>query len=175
LYRYITVLREPVSRFMSFYSYTCLLGAEGRKHWPQEWIDAGECSLNPLQFAMEMKSDGSGFSMIDLLAPGGDQKAGCRVEAAKRNLVSGCTRYLLLEQLEDGFSRVRRTLPDLAPEQQNDSNGRLTDVQKGRLAAYEADQEMMTQVRQWLEDDIDVYQFAQQHYEEQWSKPLETC
>ena len=111
---YLTVLREPVARFMSYYSYICLLGAEGHEHWPEEWVREGRCSLNPLEFYEEIAK--GGFSMIDLLAPGGDHsgKTRCRVEAAKKNLESKCVRFALLERMDHSMQMMRKTMPDLA-------------------------------------------------------------
>jgi hypothetical protein len=98
---------------MSYYAYICLLGAENREHWTEEWLAQGKCTADPAQFARVISP--AGFSMVDLLAPGGDAtgRSGCRLAAAKRNLVSGCTRYLLLDRLDEGLRRLAKAVPDL--------------------------------------------------------------
>jgi len=199
---YLTVLREPMERFMSYYAYICLLGAENREHWTQEWLDEGRCGADPAQFARVVAP--RSFSMVDLLAPGGDAtgRSGCRLAAAKRNLVSGCTRYLLLDRLDEGLERLGRAVPDLREfadsssalgessagslgrvslAEQNSVNGKnsareaLSDAQKALLARYEADESIMAELREYLKDDTEVYDFAVARYDEQWDKPLATC
>jgi hypothetical protein len=226
---YLTVLREPLERFMSYYAYICLLGAENREHWTEEWLAQGKCTADPAQFARVISP--AGFSMVDLLAPGGDAtgRSGCRLAAAKRNLVSGCTRYLLLDRLDEGLRRLAKAVPDLrefakterekvpllgegrtegqtAEEgarpnrfatvatgaaaaslgrvslaEQNSVNGKnsardaLSEAQKALLARYEADESIMAELREYLKEDKEVYDFAVARYEEQWDKPLATC
>ena len=188
---YLTVLREPVARFMSYYSYICLLGAEGHEHWPKEWVRDGRCSLNPLDFYEQIVN--GGFSMIDLLAPGGDTtgKTRCRVEAAKRNLESKCMRFALLERINHGMKMMRETMPDLAAiglpplgydplltpadRGQNGSEHRLSPAAKQRLDNYKKDENMMGKLRELLKDDVEVYEFAKSRYDKQWTEPLHTC
>jgi hypothetical protein len=188
---YLTVLREPVARFMSYYSYICLLGAEGHEHWPEEWVRDGRCSLNPLDFYEQIAK--GGFSMIDLLAPGGDTsgKTRCRVEAAKRNLESKCMRFALLERINHGMKMMRETMPDLAAiglppvgydpllaptdRGQNGSGDRLSPAAKQRLDNYKKDENMMGKLRELLKDDVEVYEFAVSRYDKQWTEPLHTC
>ena len=212
---------------MSYYAYICLLGAENREHWTEEWLAQGKCTADPAQFARVISP--AGFSMVDLLAPGGDAtgRSGCRLAAAKRNLVSGCTRYLLLDRLDEGLRRLAKAVPDLrefaAPEretsvlgegrpeglaaegakpnrlatvstgaaaaslgrvslaEQNSVNGKnsardaLSEAQKALLARYEADESSMAELREYLKEDKEVYDFAVARYEEQWDKPLATC
>lgn len=202
---YLTVLREPMERFMSYYAYICLLGAENREHWTQEWLEKGRCDADPAQFARVVAP--RGFSMVDLLAPGGDAtgRSGCRLAAAKRNLVSGCTRFLLLDRLDDGLEKLGRAVPDLREfadsssalgdsssagsgslgrvslAEQNSVNGKnsareaLSEAQKALLARYEADESIMAELREYLKEDTEVYDFAVARYDEQWDKPLATC
>lgn len=186
---YLTVLREPVARFMSYYSYICLLGAEGHEHWPEEWVREGRCSLNPLEFYEEIAK--GGYSMIDLLAPGGDHsgKTRCRVEAAKKNLESKCVRFALLERMDHSMQMMRKTMPDLAaiglserdplltPADlgQNGSGDRLSPAAKERLDNYKKDEDMMGKLRELLADDVEVYEFALSRYDKQWTEPLQTC
>ena len=209
---YLTVLREPLERFLSYYAYICLLGAEHREHWTPEWLEEGRCTADPAEFARVVSP--SGFSMVDLLAPGGDAtgRSGCRLAAAKRNLVSGCTRYLLLDRLDEGLERLARDAPDLRAfagagggegrealpsgaeaagaaglgetvslAAQNSVNGKnsardaLSDAQRALLAQYEADETIMAELREYLREDTEVYDFAVARYDEQWDKPLATC
>ena len=190
---YLTVLREPVARFMSYYSYICLLGAEGHQAWTEEWLREGRCSLNPLEF---YETNGKeSYSMIDLLAPGGDNsgRSRCRVEAAKMNLQSNCMRFALLERIDHGMQMMRETMPDLAaiglpppwhddptynPNDTGDQNGsedRLSPEAKQRLENYKKDENMMGKLRELLKDDVEVYNFALSRYDKQWTEPLSTC
>ena len=109
---YLTVLRDPMERFVSHYSYLCLEGSEGMTSWDPEWIAEEEkyrdlgCPASPSEFL------GRVGKLTQLFAPGADPESACGVEAAKRNLVSPCVRYLLLDKLDDGLARMRARLPD---------------------------------------------------------------
>ena len=109
---YLTVLRDPMERFVSHYSYLCLEGSEGMTSWDPEWIAEEEkyrdlgCPASPSEFL------GRVGKLTQLFAPGADPESACGVEAAKRNLVSPCVRYLFLDKLDDGLARMRARLPD---------------------------------------------------------------
>ena len=109
---YLTVLRDPMERFVSHYSYLCLEGSEGMTSWDPEWIAEEEkyrdlgCPASPSEFL------GRVGKLTQPFAPGADPESACGVEAAKRNLVSPCVRYLLLDKLDDGLARMRARLPD---------------------------------------------------------------
>ena len=113
---YVTVLRDPVERFMSHYAYGCLEGSENKATWDPEWIEQASekgyeidgCPASPVEFHARVGD------MNSLLAPGADPSSTCAVEAAKRNLRSPCVRFLLLDEFEDGLAQMRRTLPDFA-------------------------------------------------------------
>lgn len=113
---YLTILRDPLERFMSHYVYSCLEGSEDRHTWDAEWIaDASAkgyaqngCPLSPVEFHSRVGG------MINILAPGANPTTRCAVEAAKRNLRSPCVRFLLLDDLEHGLTEMRRTLPDFS-------------------------------------------------------------
>ena len=49
---YITILREPIERLMSFYKYICLQGSENFGDWPEDWDREDEkgCPLNLVDF-----------------------------------------------------------------------------------------------------------------------------
>lgn len=57
----------------------------------------------------------------------------------------------------------------------NSSRERLDAGARALLDAYEADEGMMAEIRAFLREDIEVYDFAVKHYHEQWEKPLATC
>jgi hypothetical protein len=65
--------------------------------------------------------------------------------------------------------------------EQNSVNGKnsardaLSEAQKALLARYEADESIMAELREYLKEDKEVYDFAVARYEEQWDKPLATC
>jgi hypothetical protein len=82
---YLTILRDPLERFMSHYVYSCLEGSEDRHTWDAEWIaDASAkgyaqngCPLSPVEFHSRVGG------MINILAPGANPTTRCAVEAAK--------------------------------------------------------------------------------------------
>ena len=199
---YLTVLRDPMERFVSHYSYLCLEGSEGMTSWDPEWIAEEEkyrdlgCPASPSEFL------GRVGKLTQLFAPGADPESACGVEAAKRNLVSPCVRYLLLDKLDDGLARMRARLPDFpeigaetagdaaqadlgarqhpgsrqfAESRHNDSGKRLTPAKKARLERYLADPKEMAKVREALRAEAEIYRFAEAHYEAQWEKDLQTC
>ena len=196
---YLTVLRNPMERFMSHYVYSCLEGSEGMANWDAEWIqdakrkgyDRTGCPLSPVEF--HSRVGGS----INLLAPGADPNSQCAVEAAKRNLQSPCVRFLLLDKLEDGLAKMRSTLPDFADigvdaglgaeqnkkpmpttdpkTRHNESGDKLDAEKKKRLDAYLADAEEMNALKSLLAKETEVYQFAEKRYNEQWEESLQTC
>ena len=182
---YLTVLRDPVERYMSHYSYLCLEGSEHMTGWKEAWkarsakyAERG-CPADPVQFFDQV----GGF--VQLFAPGANPNTRCAVEAAKRNLGSGCMRYLLLEKLDDGLARMRATLPDFpdigaadsefSEARRNGSNDRLTPTTRKRLEKYLGDERMMRTLRSLLANEIDVYDWAVENYERQWSGDLLTC
>ena len=182
---YLTVLRDPVERYMSHYSYLCLEGSEHMTGWKEAWKSRSAryaergCPADPVQFFDQV----GGF--VQLFAPGANPNTRCAVEAAKRNLGSGCMRYLLLEKLEDGLARMRATLPDFpdigaedsefSEARRNGSNDRLTPTTRKRLEKYLGDERMMRTLRSLLANEIDVYEWAVENYERQWSGDLLTC
>jgi len=176
---YFTVLRDPVERYFSHYTYLCLEGSEGQTGWKPEWIAQGRCPADPVEFFDRVGG------WVQLLAPGAEPSSRCAVDAAKENLVAPCMRYLVLENLEHGLEQLRRTMPDLAQmgqnipgelsDRKNDSSGKLDAAGQARLTGYRADKAMMDKLRALLAPEIEVYQHAVANYDAQWSRPFDTC
>ena len=198
---YLTVLRDPWEKFMSFYQYACLEGSENKGSWSEEWrrdatkkgYDVTGCPASPTQFYQNVGG------MVEVLAPGAAPDSKCAVEAAKRNLASPCTRFLLLENLEEGLQFMRDGLPDFADigaehltsaagdadaqaqakmvnSRRNGSSERMDDAKKKRLDAYKADENEMRELRRLMAGELEVYRFAkEERYLKQWEEPLRTC
>jgi hypothetical protein len=197
---YLTVLRDPWEKFMSFYQYACLEGSENMGAWTEEWrneaqskgyIETG-CPASPTQFYRDVGG------MVEVLAPGAAPDSHCAVEAAKRNLASPCMRFLLLEDLEGGLKHMRESLPDFADigaehaagandaaaaaqakaenARRNGSRARMDDAKTKRLDAYKRDEREMRELRRLMAAELEVYRFAkEERYETQWEEPLRTC
>ena len=197
---YLTVLRDPWEKFMSFYQYACLEGSENMGAWTDQWredarakgYDVNGCPASPTQFYKDVGG------MMEVLAPGAAPDSHCAVEAAKRNLASPCMRFLLLEQLEEGLGFMRDTLPDFADigteraapaadaaaqaqakmvnSRRNGSGARMDDAKQRRLDAYRADEREMRELRRLMAGELEVYRFAkEERYRAQWEEPLQTC
>ncbi|CEG00205.1 Sulfotransferase [Ostreococcus tauri] len=189
---YLTVLREPIDRMWSEYTYLCLEGNEGHRDWTAEEI-ANEaaglgCPLDPLEWYTQKRS--AAAQLTGLLAPrGGHTK--CGAEAAKANLASGCVRYIFQDDLERGMARVRGRLPDLKHlgdnggntwnevgwivSGRNGSKEKLTPALAKRLEAYKANATIVAGLRELVRHDLEVYQFAKKNYDAHWNTPLTTC
>ena len=198
---YLTVLRDPWEKFMSFYQYACLEGSENKGSWSEEWrrdatkkgYDVTGCPASPTQFYQNVGG------MVEVLAPGAAPDSRCAVEAAKRNLASPCMRFLLLENLEEGLQFMRDGLPDFADigaehltsaagdadaqaqakmvnSRRNGSSERMDDAKKKRLERYKADENEMRELRRLMAGELEVYRFAkEERYLKQWEEPLRTC
>ena len=177
---YLTVLRNPFQRFMSHYKYSCLEGAENRAMWMPAWKKQGSCPLNPLEWFYFTQGD----DWTHLIAPGAfPRDSQCHIDAAKNNLMSGCMRYLITENLHDGLAKLKNKLPDFATLDlnavkslfKNDSAGRLTPALQARLKRYEEDKNMMHQIKQGLWHQTKIYNFAVENYEKSWDRDIQTC
>ena len=180
---YFTVLRDPFERYMSHYSYLCLEGSEDYTAWDPSWkrskYAATGCPESPVQFFHRVGSS------TTILAPGADPTTSCAVEAAKRNLRSGCMRYLLLDKLSHGLQMMRDRLPDFhdmgladpakTAVHKNGSGDRLTRRLQARLDSYLADEKEMAELKRLLKHETDVYEYAREHYYDQWDGDLLTC
>lgn len=188
---YITVIRDPMERLWSEYTYLCLEGSEDHTSWTPEEIeaDASEgCPLDPVEWYSQKRSTAA--QLTNLFAPRSGHTE-CGAAAAKANLASSCVRYIFEEDLEAGMARMREKLPDLAHlgeasgvkfnEQgwiirgRNGSGGRLTPALAARLAAYRANETIVRGLRDFVHHDIDVYNFAKERYDAHWNRPLAPC
>jgi len=173
---YLTTLREPVSRYLSHYVYSCLLGGEGRAQWTAEWKEKGECKADPSEF---MDHLGVNLDWLVELAPGkGSEQA--RVAAAKANLASACTRYILAEKYDDGIERLRQTFPDFARLDYSSSLNMnkaepLSEHLKERYDAYLKDDKIMRDIKARHAALTEVYNFAVKNYDASWSSPVKSC
>ena len=187
---YLTVLRDPLERLMSQYAYSCLEGSEDRAGWTAEMRANGRCDLSPSRY---FETRGGAELGVQLLAPRANPSSRCALEAAKANLASGCVRYLLLENLEDGIEKLRtKQAADFAGfgsepsgfEQadptvrwtKNGSGGaRLGEANAKKLERYRADAEEMDRLRTIAAHEIELYEFAKENYERNWARDLVTC
>ena len=151
---YFTVLRDPFERYMSHYAYLCLEGSEDYTAWDPSWkrkYAATGCPESPVEFFHRVGSS------TTIFAPGANPTTSCAVEAAKRNLRSGCMRYLLLDKLSHGLQMMRNRLPDFndmglvdptkTAEHKNGSGDRLTRRLQARLDSYLADEKEMAELK----------------------------
>lgn len=186
---YFTVLRDPVERLLSQYAYLCLEGSEDKGGWTEEWKAAGRCPLDPVAYFEKMGGVEVG---VQLMAPRGNPGSRCSLEAAKDNLVHGCTRFLLMERLADGVRRLGAHLPDFAGfgdvpasfkaisdptmlDTHNGSKKRLSPAQAKRMEEYRADAGVMARLRELAAHEIELYDHAVANYDAQWDKPLMAC
>jgi hypothetical protein len=175
---YLTVLRDPVERYLSHYKYSCLNGAEGRAQWLDEWKKQGACPLDPIEF---MDHLGPNLDWIVQIAPGTATDPAVHVAKAKANLGSACFRYLLMEQYQDGLNKMRSTFSDFEgvhdvtdPHMMNPSKPMSADT-KARYDKYMANATIMETIVARHKHMKEVYDYAVAHYESHWASPIATC
>jgi len=179
---YFTVLREPVSRYLSHYKYSCLSGAEGRSQWKDEWKKLGHCPLDPVEF---MDHLGINLDWTVELAPGAHSPERM-AEAAKQNLNSNCMRYLLTEKYDDGLDKLANAFPDFEaavkklkkmPNAKSAENvaKSLPKWQQDRFDAYVKNATMMKMINDRHALMKQVYDHAVNKYESNWARPLTSC
>lgn len=173
------VLREPISRAVSDYNYFCVNGMEGRKKWTTKWRRANACPLDVVQFYRRGLTSPS--VALERLTRGGEGVGACGgVEAAVRNLGNPCVRFLMLDRLRDGLTRLRAEFgsrgigPQIARllaalKREN------TEHYSARTTAQLANPELMAELRVLLRDDVELYAKAGEMYEAQWDRSLASC
>ena len=81
--------------------------------------------------------------------------------------------------LTDGLRRLPRSMPDFAKVRNTGEymNGGLplSGVKAARLAGYLADAGLMARLRVAAASDVELYNFAVDNYEAQWTKQIDTC
>ena len=175
---YITILRDPVERFLSHYKYSCLAGAEDRRLWNKAMKDKGECAMNLVEWHDYLGGD----DWLHILAPGGQaENKDAQVAAAIANLDNACFKFLLTEKLDDGLEKLE-SLPDFAR-----LNATLLQVVQHNVAPeldahqqrlYDklvANEGTMAQLRHNLRKSIAVYAHAERTYERKWQQRLLSC
>ena len=179
---YFTVLRDPVSRYLSHYKYSCLSGAEGKAQWTDEWKELGYCPLDPVEF---MDHLGINLDWTVELAPGGKTPEQTATMAMK-NLDSGCMRYLLTEQYADGLNKLSATFPDFEfavkrlREIKNVHGAEnaakpLAASEEARYKAYANNATMMNIIADRHALMKRVYDHAVAKYEANWARPPRAC
>ena len=167
----VIVLREPVSRLVSQYNYVCVDGREDRKKWLASWKAADKCPLSLEEFLLSPSLTTPSLMVKRLVGIGGDPNSECALEQAKRNLIHPCVRFLLLDRLSDGLKRLSTAWgtamePFLRRASRDDK--RNASPYPPRTIAQMENAAMMKRIRIRLQNDIKLYEFAQQMYEEQW-------
>lgn len=169
------VLRHPVDRLISHYNYVCIEGSEGKKLWDLEWKRANRCPLTLLQFMERSEDLSSDTFLIDSLA----LSAKCGTRVALQNLFHPCMRYLLLDRLSDGLARLAAVWgPAMRPYLQQVSESQVAvnvATYSSRIKQQIGDENIMTEVRHRLREDIAFYNKAVERYEQQWDSPLLSC
>lgn len=186
---YITMLREPVDRLLSHYAYKCLEGQEKFSGWTQEMKDKGVCDVDPVTY---FQGSESLAASVNVLAPRADPMSWCAVETAKKNLANPCTRFLLMDRMEEGIEKLRTHYEDFEDfgvvpdsfrriahgrelEMKNGSGSRLSEEGKRRLEAYKANATMMDELRHLARYDTALYEYALTIYDKQWERDVHTC
>jgi len=175
---YLTVLRDPVERYLSHYKYSCLNGAEGRAQWLDAWKEIDECPLDPIEF---MDHLGPNLDWIVQIAPGTATNPDVHVAQAKANLASACVRYLLLERYEDGLDKMRATFADfdgvhdVTDYHMKNPSRPMDDATRTRYEKYMANQTIVDAIVERHRHMKQVYDFAVAHYDSHWASAISTC
>eukprot|EP00512_Aurantiochytrium_limacinum_P012138 CAMPEP_0171578408 /NCGR_PEP_ID=MMETSP0961-20121227/7825_1 /TAXON_ID=87120 /ORGANISM="Aurantiochytrium limacinum, Strain ATCCMYA-1381" /LENGTH=431 /DNA_ID=CAMNT_0012134689 /DNA_START=108 /DNA_END=1403 /DNA_ORIENTATION=+ len=172
---YLVILRDPLERAISNYNYVCIQGAEGRKKWRPDWRKQGFCPLDIREF-FEVGLGEPNF-LLWRLTRGCD--TGCGAQAAIKNLAHPCTRFLLLEELQDGLLHLEQELGSAygtALRTVRETHATANAAKYGaRIETQLANETLMEYLRERLKDDIIIYEAAKKLYKEQWNQPLQSC
>ena len=101
------------------------------------------------------------------------------MKAAKANLIHPCMRYVILEKMEDGAahlakqfgSALRPMFQELADKDEVDNKEPYNE----RVSSQMNNATIVAELRRRLKTDIEIYDHAVKHYEDQWTRPLESC
>jgi len=150
-------------------------GAENRKKWRREWKAQDECPLTLPEFIQA----GLGEPNFLLWRLSRSCDAGCSAQVAIDNLKHPCTRYLLLENFDNGLQRLRDTLGK-PYHSAIDALARSREVvnratYSERVLAQLRSETIMADLRAQLKQDLEIYRAAQDFYEAQWMQPLQSC
>jgi len=176
---YLTVLRDPLERFLSHYKYSCLAGAEDRKIWNADMKRVGECRMTLIEWYDYLGGD----DWIHLLAPGLGSQQDNQLSVAIKNLKSRCFVYILNEEFEDGLRRLKKYLPDFASLDETalseSTNMNATPDLDAKAEAFYMtmvnDGEQMKTIRARLRYQTALYNTAKKLYPSKWQTPFRAC
>jgi len=181
---YLISLRDPLSRVISEYDFFAMKGRGGpggQVKWTEEmkasgsWGDTGiveflEQGIGSANLAVTRLSHGCG---VESCAPS-------QLETAKRNLLHPCVRYLLLDKMGDGLSRLGSQWGSFFSESAalyNRSpfleNVRV-DTDPATLKQLEHPV-VLRRLQELLAPDIALFNFAVSNYFRQWEQPIALC
>lgn len=175
---YFTLMRHPLDRAVSDYNYYGLRGAEGRTKWMKTWK---KCEWSLLEWFTNYDPQHNYGAAPNLLVHRIAYGAWFKdretlLDTAKRNLLNGCVRFLLLDRLSNGLDRLAQDfhwLPrldaDLKPAKQN------TKYHKQGQSRSDLPPDVESKLSDIMRLDIELYNFAVDHYERQWGRSLHTC
>ena len=172
---YLTVLRDPVDRYLSHYKYSCLKGSEGKAQWEEEWKHAGHCPLDPIEF---MDYLGPNLDWTYQLAPGA-KDAATRAAQSKINLNSNCVRYLILEKYQDGIAKLRSTYQEFSRVGLHwgarNAQPQLAPSEAARLRKYMSNATIMETIKRRHAKMQEVYDHAVANYDKNWARAPASC
>ena len=172
---YLTVLRDPVQRYLSHYKYSCLKGSEGKAQWEEEWKAVGHCPLDPIEF---MDHLGPNLDWTYQLAPGAKDVA-ARAAQSMTNLDSNCFRYLILEKYHDGIGKLRSTFPEFSHVGLNwgarNAQPQLAASELARLRRYMSNATIMETIKRRHAKMQEVYDHAVANYDKNWARAPASC
>jgi hypothetical protein len=177
---YLTVLRDPVERFISHWRFSCL-AREGEVLVSSSRLNhEGKCRMGLLEWYDYLNGD----DWLHLLAPGkGSEDA--QLATAIKNLDKSCVRFLLTEKFEDGFNKLTFWLPDFR-HHLNVTQFMSLDVNMNEAPELSADDQVffdhetshnatVNELHRRLRREIALYRHAKRTYEKKWQTPMRPC